>query len=241
MSVAVATYWWTPQGQAASGYHQYSPDDVRLLQRMVSRHMTAPHEFVVITDRPELFADDEHIRAGQIDWAKHVPGTCFVRLMTFSPAAREVIGERVLQIDLDTVIVGSLDDLVARTEDLVMWRNPARIPYDAPVKAGRPYYNTSILLHRTGTLPELWSGFNPARPMFRDDQWYLSDALGPDVAYFDGARDGIYRLAREDTPGSGVVAFLPENARIVTFPGSEGKPTSPRILEENPWIAEHRR
>lgn len=239
--LTIATYWWTPQGQAASGYHAYTPDDVRLLQRMVARHLTVPHEFVVITDRPELFAEDEAIRAVAIDWTTHVPGTCFVRLMTFSPEAREKIGERVLQVDLDTVIVGNLDDLAARTENLVMWRNPARIPYEAPAKAGRPYYNTSILLHTTGTLPELWVGFNPQRPMHRDDQWYLSDALGPDVAHFDGEHDGVYRLAREDTPGSGVSGELPANARIVTFPGSEGKPTNPRIVAVNPWIAEFRR
>jgi hypothetical protein len=241
MSVAVATYWWTPQGQAASGYHQYSPDDVRLLQRMVSRHMTAPHEFVVITDRPELFADDEHIRAVQIDWAKHVPGTCFVRLMTFSPAAREVIGERVLQIDLDTVIVGNLDSIASRTADLVMWRNPGRVPWERPqIGASRPFYNTSLLLHRCGTMTDIWEKFDPANPRYRDDQWYLSDILGPGAAYVDGS-DGVYRLAREDTPGSGVDAVLPENARIVTFPGSAGKLSDPDVLARVPWVAEHRR
>jgi hypothetical protein len=74
----------------------------------------------------------------------------------------------------------------------------------------------------------------------KDDQWYLSDALGPDVPYFDGARDGVYRIARDDTPGSGVSGDLPDNACIVTFPGSNGKWTLPHIAAANPWIAEHR-
>ena len=240
MTLTVATYWWSPDSQKPSGYHPYTADDVRLLQRQVSRYLSVPHDFAVITDRPELFADDETIRAVEIDKTTHVPGTCFVRLMTFSPKARETIGEKVLQIDLDTIIVGGLDSIVSRTSDIVMWRNPSRIPWEAPAKAGRPYYNTSLLLHRPGTLAHIWEEFDPREPRYRDDQWLLSDKLGPKVPYWDGT-DGVYRLAREDTPGSGVWGTLPENARIVTFPGSEGKPWEPRIAEANPWIAEYRR
>lgn len=240
--ITVATYWWSPDSQKPSGYHAYTADDVRLLQRMVARYLSQPHEFVVITefDRTSVFDGDEAIRAVAIDWRKHVKGTCFVRLMTFSPEARESIGEKVLQIDLDTIIVGGLDSIVSRTSDIVMWRNPSRIPWEAPAKAGRPYYNTSLLLHRPGTLAHIWEEFDPREPRYRDDQWLLSDKLGPKVPYFDG-NDGVYRLAREDTPGSGVWGTLPENARIVTFPGSEGKPWDGRIAEANPWIAEYRR
>jgi len=241
MTLTVATYFWTDENPSKfNAKHQYGPDDVRLLQRMVARYMGQPHDFAVITDRPEFFADDEHIRAVPIDKTTHVPGTCFVRLMTFSPAARETIGELVLQLDLDTVIVGGLDSIVSRTSDIVMWRNPARIPWDAPAKAGRPYYNTSMLLHRTGTLTHIWEEFDPKAPRYRDDQWLLSDKLGPNVPYWDGS-DGVYRLAREDTPGSGVSGTLPENARVVTFPGSEGKPWDAAIAAANPWIAEYRR
>jgi hypothetical protein len=241
MTLTVATYFWTDANPSKfNAKHQYGPDDVRLLQRMVARYMSQQHVFAVITDRPEFFDDDEHIRAVPIDKTTHVPGTCFVRLQTFSPEARESIGERVLQLDLDTVIVGGLDSLVSRTSDIVMWRNPSRIPWELPAKAGRPYYNTSMLLHRTGTLTHIWEEFDPREPRYRDDQWLLSDKLGPNVPYWDGS-DGVYRLAREDTPGSGVSGALPENARVVTFPGSEGKPWDAAIAAANPWIAEYRR
>lgn len=241
MTLTVCTYWWTePCLSKFNAKHQYSAKDVRLLQRQVERYLAQPHEFVVITDRPEDFQEDVCIRAVKIDRTTHRPGTCFVRLMTFSPQARELLGERVLQMDLDTVIVGGLDSLVSRAADLVMWRNPSRIPWDNPVKTGRPYYNTSLLLHRTGTMTNLWADFDPQNTRYRDDQWYLSDRLGPNWPHFDGS-DGVYRLAREDTPGSGVDGELPVNARIVTFPGSDGKPTEPHIIERNPWIAEFRR
>jgi hypothetical protein len=235
--LTVATYFWNPDPGSKFAV-AYTPDDVRRLQRNVARHLTVPHQFACITDRPHMFDADKDIRAIPIDWATHVPGTCFVRLMTFHPEGRDMIGERVLQLDLDTLIVGDLAPLVERQEDLVLWRNPAL----HPKRPGRSLYNTSILLHRCGSMPELWKCFldmgkkTPAK----DDQWYLSDALGPGVPYFDGERDGVYRIAREDTPGSGVNGELPDNACIVTFPGSNGKWTLPHIAAANPWIAEHR-
>src|SRR5690554_5947972 len=112
---------------------------------MVKRNLTVPHEFVVITDRPELFRGDTEIRAVPIDWTTHVPGRCFVKLMTFGPHMKERVGDRVLVMDLDTIIVGNLDAIVDRSEDLVLWRNPTRIPWENPSKAGRPHYNTSIV------------------------------------------------------------------------------------------------
>jgi hypothetical protein len=203
---------------------------------MVKRHLSVPHEFVVVTDRPQLFDGDRaSIHAFRPDMRKHVPGTCFLKLTTFHPAFPF---KRLLQIDLDTLIVGSIDHLVDRGEDLVMWRNPSRIPWDRPAVSGRPYYNTSLLLYRKNTRTELWSEFDPSNPLARDDQWWLSDRLGPDMPYWDG-NDGVYRLGREDTPGSGVVGELPDNACIVTFPGSEGKWREPRIQAANPWIEQY--
>lgn len=283
MTAVVATYFWTPD-PGSKFTVPYTPDDVRLLQRMVARNTTVPHQFAVITDRPEAFADDRDIMATPLDRATHVPGTCFVRLMTFHPNGREMIGEKVLQIDLDTVIVGNIDHLLAREDDLVLWRNPARLPWADLDSAGlkqwcvargfaaadledidfsqkktlvhiaedgtktcifnqmRTHYNTSVLLHRCGSMPELWERFDPRRPPAKDDQWYLSDLFGMNApGYFDGARDGVYRLPRDDTPDPlWVDGQLPANACIVTFPGSNGKPNA-EIMADNPWIGECRR
>ncbi|MCK9549126.1 hypothetical protein [Aquamicrobium sp.] len=233
MTLSVCAYFWHDDRSK----NRYATDDVRLLQRMVNRHLTVPHEFVVITDRPELFRDDSEIRAVPIDWTTHIPGRCFVKLMTFGPHMKAV-GERVLVMDLDVIVTGNMDAIVDRYEPIVLWRNPTRVPWDNPSKPSRPYYNTSIVLHRTGTLTDLWMRFNPKRPIVRDDQWWVSGLLGPNVPYWD-ASHGIYRIAREDTPGSGVQGTLPENARIVFFPGSEGKATDPRVIAANPWIEGH--
>jgi hypothetical protein len=230
--LTVGTYLWGDK---------YGADDARRLQRQVKRHLITPHEFAVITDKPHAFDGDKNIRAIPINLATHVHNTCFVRFFTFHPDGAEIFGERMFQIDLDTLIVGQLDPLVERDEDLVMWRNPSRIPWRDPKMKGRPFYNTSFVLHRCGTRPKLWEfgTIQPKeRPAFRDDQWALSEMLGPDNPYWDG-NDGIYRLGRPDTPGSGVIGVLPDNARIVTFPGSEGKWTEKHIAAANPWIRKY--
>lgn len=236
--LVVAAYWWQPDAGSKFA-HAYGADDVRRLARQVARNLTVPHEFACITDRPHVFSGDDGIRAIPIDMTTHVPGTCFVRLMTFHPDAGNLIGKRILQLDLDAAITGSLNDIAQRMLEsrLILWRNPARVPWESPVYgANRPYYNASILAHECGTMPDIRYKFDPKSPRVRDDQWLFGEYFGPGMQYFDG-EDGIYRLARADTPGSGVWGELPENARIVFFPGSEGKPDRPEILDANPWIA----
>lgn len=241
MTFTVACYFWTdPHPSRFNAKYRYTADDVRLLQAQVAYHLTLPHEFVVLTDNPAAFENDAAIRAVPLDLTTHIPGTEFIKLMTFHPEASRLIGERILQIDLDTLIVGNMDHIGGRTEDLVVWRNPSRVPWNNPSHSGRPYYNGSLILYRPGTWDTLWTQFSPEvhKKGCRDTQVWMSYKTGPDMPYFDGTRDGVYRLAREDTPGSGVWRDLPENACIVTFPGSEGKACDLRIRADNPWISE---
>jgi hypothetical protein len=243
--LSVVAYLWSPDQE--SKYTAYAADHVRLPQRMVARHLSIPHRFLVVTDRTELFADDRDIAAVPIDWTTHVPGTCFVRLFTFTPQARDVLGARVLRIDLDTVVVGSLDRLVDRHDDLVLWRNPARwwmektqLHYAHRKEHPYGFWNGSLLLHRCGTMTQLWSEFDPKSLPAVDDDQYLSLVLGREVPYWD-QDDGVYRLENGHPrwQGSGVVGTLPENARIVFFPGAK-KPWLPEVLESAPWINQHR-
>lgn len=235
MGIVVATYLWSDPD---SKYDPcYGVEDVRRLRDGVKAHLTLPHEFAVITDMADAFEGVADIRVIKPEMDTHVPGTCFRRLFTFHPDGANLIGERVLQLDLDCLIVGNLDGLFDREEDLIMWRNPTRLPYDNPTKPGRCYFNTSCVLHRCGTMPEIWNGFVPGHTYGKDDQWHLSEILGKEWPYFNGADDGIYRIARSDTPGSGVDGELPHNARVVFFTGSEGKMNNPEVLKKNPWIA----
>lgn len=241
-ALTVATYLWDDPASRAA--YRYTADDVRLLKRMVDRHMTVPHGFVCVTDQPEAFAPSDGIRTVALNRSAHVPGRIFDKLMTFHPEAGVLIGERILALDLDCVVTGGMDPIVERDDDLVLWRNPARQPWGSPAGKGvrRALYNTSMVLIRAGCRPDVWRGFDPtlAPAHFDGDQDYISAKIGPDCAFWESSRDGVYRLEREDTPGSGITGPLPDNARIVFFAGSEHKPHLPHIAARFPWIAEHR-
>lgn len=238
MNLVVSCFWWTENDWPAS----YTADHVRQLKDAVRKNLTIPHEFVCLTDNVEAFELDHDIRAVPLDMTTAIPGTEFVKLMTFSPEAKNTIGDRILQLDLDTIIVGNLDKIVDRDEDTVVWRNPARLPYDNPVRR-RCFYNGSVILHRAGTAPHIFTGFVPeyARKLggpFPTTQEWMSEVLGPNAPYWDH-NDGIYRLARADTPGSGIDGALPANAKLVAFVGSEHKPWHPAIRSTFPWVTDH--
>lgn len=220
----------------------YGPGDVRRLQKAVARNLTVPHRFVVMTDDVASFANDANITALPLPLATHIPNTCFVRLFTFAPEAKAILGDRVLRIDLDTIVVGNLDSLVRRNEDLVMWRNPTRWWMEGRGEIANEtkygFWCGGLLLHRTGTMPHLWSQFDPKNPQAKDDDHYLSDVIGSSCAYWD-QMDGVYRYITNDAWRlSGVVTALPDNAKIVFFPGTE-KPWLSSVIARAPWITKY--
>lgn len=246
--LAVITYLWSPDANSKLAA-PYTPEDVRKLARAVKANLTVPHSFICVTDHPEAFEGDPDTKAIPID--DTIPmdaGHCVCRLMTFHPNGREIFGaDRVFQMDLDTLVIRNFDDVVMRDEDVVLWRNPARVPWDNPSRPQRPYYNGSFVLHRCGSCPDVWMQyrrFNAQRNesaldhIVKDDQTWLSFFFGPKAPYFD-ASHGIYRIARPGEPETGVHGTLPDNAKLVTYPGSAGKIHLPHIREANPWLEEY--
>jgi hypothetical protein len=236
--ITVACYlWYDPKGKNNDLYI-YGPSHVRVLKAMVDRNLSLPHRFVCITNRPA--SDLDGVETVPLDMTNHLPGTRFAKLMTFRPDAAEVIGERILQLDLDTVVTRNIDEIAGRTEDLVLWRNP---------NFGgrhRARYNTSIVLLRAGSRPEFWSKFdkNKHPAMLRrdwggTDQAWVSHMAGPDEPHWTNA-DGIYGAGRLLDIVPGVETVLPNNARIVFFPGRR-EPDMPVTRERHPWIERFRK
>lgn len=235
--ITVACFLWRdPHGKNNSIYI-YGPGHVAMLKRMVERHLTLPHRFVCVTDfHPDQLGGIETV---PLDKATHVPGTRYAKLMMYKPSAAEVIGERILALDLDTVITGSLDAIAGRSEDLVLWRNPN---FGVPRRAR---YNTSMVLLKAGSRTEFWSEFDPASTpamLRRDwggtDQAWISHRATPDEAHWTAA-DGVYGAGRLKDIAPGVGTELPANASIVFFPGAR-EPGMPSCQEKHPWITQHR-
>lgn len=222
-------------------------EHVVILRNMVARHLTVPHEFVCVCDTEDKARDLDQfgIRALPLDMTKHVPGTCFVRLMLRHPMMGAFLGRRVLNLDVDICIVGNIDHIANRHEENVWWENPNFKPGNrrAPIQ-------TSIQLLTTGTLTHLWSEFDPKitpqwvnRRYGGAEQAWVSEMLnaGPNVRTLDQS-DGIYGAMRvfRGEEGEGVNGQLPANASIVSFPGDRA-PWQSEVQEQFPWLKEHYR
>lgn len=234
--VTVTCFWWHDAQAKCRHIYEYTPDHVRALRDMVRRNMSQPHEFVVVTDRPEQLPEFDTVK---LDKTTFVPGSRFAKLMMFRPDIGSIIGERIFYLDLDCVVTGALDPLVDRDEDLVLWRNPN---FGSPRRAR---YNTSIMLIRAGCRPDLYEGFNPKSDPEKlrakwggTDQAWLSVKCSPDEAHWTAA-DGVYGAGRLKDIVPGVGTELPENARIVFFPGSR-EPSMQSVKERHPWITDYR-
>jgi hypothetical protein len=239
--LTVVTFLWKP----FEGYRsQFKGEHVDVLARMVRRNLSVPHRFVCITDDPSditekvdilpLWSDHAEIPSPHDRKGKHNP-SCYRRLKIFARDAADWLGTRILSLDLDCVITGSLDELVARPEDFVIW---------GETNATSPY-NGSMVLLTAGARPQVWESFDretsPAASFaagyFGSDQGWIAYCLGPHEARFR-ADEGVlsYRLhVKRGTHGNRLE--LPRHARVVFFHG-EVDPWSPEAQRLD-WVREH--
>jgi hypothetical protein len=148
---------------------------------------------------------------------------------------KDVIGERFMWIDLDTVITGNIDHIVGRNEDFVMWGDTAR---NTP-------YNGSLCLMNAGARESVWTSFqenwNKASQITRragligTDQAWIGHHLGWGEKKW-GTNDGVYSFRNHFWM---LNQFdLPPNTSMVVFHGSYD-PSMREIQERYRWVNEH--
>lgn len=220
---------------------KYPVGHVLKMQSMLRRHLTLPHRLVCITDKPqELPADITPIKL-----PKAIPGDhkCLRRMWLYSPKAA-VCGERLLQIDLDVVLIGNIDAIVDRPEDFVIWKSDSNTIH-------KWAYNATLMLITPGAKADVWARFsaNPARIMAEADAdgWWAkvnSDQAAAcylmkdqPIATWTQA-DGIYAYRVFAGKHGERGAVLPADAKIVSFHGPRD-PAIPDLQQKSPWIREH--
>ena len=198
----------------------YGAEYVNRLYGMVARQLTPPFRMVCLTDNregirpevecfdlPELGVPHPQRTMGkwrkQVLWGRHVPGLEGVTLF----------------IDLDSVIVGPLDDYfsIGSPQDVYVARNWAR-PFE---KLGQ----TSVFRFPVGGNPQVLDDFR-ADPQgiadkYQFEQHYVTHAVNGGVKFWPEAWTKHFRL--HCLPPFPLRYFmkarLPAGARIVTFPG----------------------
>jgi len=216
---------------------------VNTLRSMLARRLELEHRIVCVTD--DGAGLDDAIEVLELP-ARHADSPrCRRRMRQFDREFARAIGDRILSLDLDVVIVDDITPLVDRPDPLVCWR----VAY-----AG--VFSGSIVLMDAGVLDPLWRAFDAdpdgyARraaprgvgsdqamlnfylsrtPAIRPAVWTEADGL---VTFFG---KGYERLERRGVgPGH---PHLPRGARIVVL-GSDDL----EVLEQSahyPWVSEWR-
>jgi len=165
------------------GEYPYTVEYVQRLREGVARHLSRPFRFVCLTDRPhEMPAGVEAIAVERIP-------SCYAfwtRLRMFD-ASLGWAG-RVLALDLDTLIVGSLDPIVDYPAPFVCAGDSLAPSLESPPVCGtkggktwRPRVQGSVIAWDAGAVNALWTLWTPAiAAQFYTDQDWIGE-LYPDV------------------------------------------------------------
>lgn len=217
--ITIACWLW--------GHDKYSEIDVERLRLGVSRHLQRDHRFLCITDR--VGKDYYHPMRQEDLHLLSQPRGYLVRLRMFDPAWQAEIGleDKLVCMDLDSVVTGPLDPLFERNEDFVILQG---------ANAANPCpYNGSLLMLRAGCNSYLWHEFNlaelskvPRYEVVDDQAWYAYKK--PNAAGWKaGKESGVYAFHK---PGWPAGDNLPADARLVVFPGWR----SPAKFARLPWV-----
>ncbi|MGI4777085.1 MAG: glycosyltransferase [Janthinobacterium lividum] len=208
---------------------KYGPEYVNRLYAMARRNLSGSFNFVCLTDdrrgiRSEVQclpipALDLHIAPGKVDRA-------WKKLTTFE---RDLHGLRgtALFVDLDVVIVGSLDAFFTRPGDFLIIHDYARPWRRERITGNSSVYRFELGMH-ADVLAHFRANMDQVQRDFRNEQAYLSDFLHrqekldywPDAWCPSFKYHGIpmwpTNYWREP--------FVPDGARIVVFHGECNPP-----------------
>ncbi len=239
--ISVVCWLWAGTGNLSR--REFLPEYVNVLGKLISRNLSIPHRFICVSDSSEGLAS-------HVEWFETPPEakrvgllqspegprfpSCYRRLWSFSKEAA-ALGETILVIDIDLVVVGNIDHLFDSTEDFVGWR-PYR-DWGAKLRFGGGIYRL-----RTGTRAHVWENFKGSESIkkaraanFRgSDQAWISYQLtkgNAEEAYWDRTT-GLYSV-RDLNPA----LTLPRDARLVQFNGGVKPWQSPVGWVRQAWKA----
>ena len=200
----------------------YGAEYVNILYSMVERNLSVPHEFVCFTDDPEglqagiRFFPPLSDRPGW--WSK---------MELYRETIPGVNTPRILFLDLDVVVTGSLDIAVRRGFDFCLIRDyPAGMFPDADERSC--HGNTSVILLTVGSRTQIYNAYVEAgRPETPggDQEWVNRYFIGEFVLFPDEWMRSYKLHNLQDG--------LTEGCKVVMF---HGRPKPP---ECGGWVKEY--
>lgn len=216
---------------------------VEKMRSMLSRHLSLPHCVVCLTDAPKDVP--EGVIAAPMKMVPVLPHDYkgLRRMWLYSKDAGQ-LGDRLLQLDLDVVLTDSIDPIVDRPEDFVIWKS------DSNWK-DKWAYNATVMLITPGAKDDLWRRYmkNPVGILKEADADGWGGKVNSDQAL------ACYLLKDQPvavwTQADGLHAYrvfagkygergqtLPAGCRLVSFHGPRD-PSIKDLQQKSPWIREH--
>lgn len=229
--LCIVLWAWKPRGRRThKGLITYGPALANMQAKAIRAHLSIPHEIVCVTDHPaHEFSSDIRVVDADEHFGEHADmGGCYRRLKMYAPEAREILGDRIVSMDLDMVVAKDLTPLFRPWYDFRIWRSES--------VQGTPY-NGSLQATTAGANAHIWKDFDPEKTPalarmqgYRGtDQSVLALMMGRDAPVWTW-QDGVFYLAR-NCPRDRV----PELARVIFSPGSQ-KVTDPAVQHKYPWL-----
>lgn len=201
--------------------NRYSAQYVYLLKNAVASHLSVPHHFTVLTDQPDVFPD---LYCVDIK-ALALPGW-WGKMALFKPDWR--LDERVVYLDLDTVVCGSIDPLAALDVEFGICENFTRTEVNPnwPCK-----YGSCVMTIGPNKMASVWATFAARKTelMRKADIYgdqYVIEALAPAATILQEVLPpGFFLHYKRLTDAQ------PAEAALVIF-GGRNKPHDTAI----PWV-----
>lgn len=195
------------------------------LRNAVERNLTIPHRFICFADRPERVPDGIEARELRPPHALRGKG-CLPKLFAYSPDAG--LEGPTLLLDLDNVIVGSLDDIAAYQGRFCA---RARLP---EFDQGKSVLDGDMIMFRPDAALHLWSRISDDPGRIAEDaggreRFFLADHM-PDGDVWQAVCPGQVVSYKHHVRRDG----LHQDARIVSF---HGRPRPHEV--DLGWIGEH--
>lgn len=223
----------------------YTSQHVNIVRDMLSRHMhDLPYRVVLVTDDPKGVGEgiDVHPLWSDYNKMRNRSGdtlpSCYRRLKLFDVATQKDMGidenERIVSLDLDTIIAGDLRPLLTKEHPFVGWavrgRHHPRV------------FNGSMWMFTSRTCEHMWKNFHADKT---PDRVHRAGYLGSDQSWLS------YNFARDPASGSWAypqaVSYPLEVAKrprmvagtsVVFFHGRR-KPWHDLVKTETPWTTHH--
>jgi len=226
---------------------KYGPEYVNRLYAMVRRHLSGEFRFVCLTDdMAGIRSEVECFPIPALDLPEGIPERGWKKLVSFSDDLYG-LGGTALFLDVDVVIVGSLDAFFSEPGDFLIihdYKRPWRVTG-----------NSSVYRFELGAHPDVLAYFRShvedIRARFRNEQAYLSDFLHRQgkLQYWPSAwcPSFKYHSIPRWPANYWQEPFVPKDARIVIFHGECNPPDALagmrnrrfRFIRKAHWIGEH--